>query len=119
MPCNSANSIGNSSRFHSAISAVLLSAIRSAFTCSGDNPRATCTGTSDSPSDFAALSRVCPMMITPASSTTIGCRKPNSRIDFATTSTASSLRRGFLSYGCGRSMGQVSMVMAVAIMACP
>src|ERR1043166_539493 len=37
--------------------------------------------------------------MTPASSTTIGWRKPNCWIDAATASTASSLWRGLFSYG--------------------
>jgi K+-sensing histidine kinase KdpD len=51
------SSIGRSSRFHSAISAVLLSAMRSALTFSGESPRAMWTGTSVRPSFFAALTR--------------------------------------------------------------
>src|SRR5262245_25983877 len=37
--------------------------------------------------------------MTPSSSTTMGWRKPNARIDAATASTAASLRRGLFSYG--------------------
>jgi len=38
-----------------------------------------------------------PTTMTPAASTTIGWRNPNSRMEFTTASTALSLRRGFLS----------------------
>ena len=51
------------------------------------------------PASSAALYRVWPQMMTPSASTTIGWRKPNSRIEAATASTAASLMRGFLSYG--------------------
>jgi hypothetical protein len=76
---------------HDMSSWSLLSAIRSALTWSGDSSRATCTGTSDRPSCSAALSRVCPAMMTPSPSTTIGTRKPNSRMLLATASIAASL----------------------------
>jgi hypothetical protein len=49
------------------------------------------------PSFRAALYLVCPATITPSSSTTMGCRKPNSLIDDATASTAASLSLGFFS----------------------
>ena len=51
---------------------------------------ATCTGTLASSSCCAALYLVCPQMITPSPSTTMGWRKPNSRIEAATASTAAS-----------------------------
>jgi hypothetical protein len=48
----------------------------------------------------AAFQRVCPQTMTPASSTTIGWRKPNRWIDSATASTAASFSRG----GCVRTV---------------
>ena len=57
------------------------------------------------PSFSAAFQRVWPTMITPSSSTTIGWRKPNSRIDAATASTAASLTRGL--FGVGLDVGQL------------
>ena len=47
-----------------------------------------CTGASVSPSCRAASSRVCPARITISSSTTIGCRQPNSFSEAATVATA-------------------------------
>ena len=75
-------------RSHIAISPVLLSARRYARACSSVRSEATITGTLASPSFSAAFSLVCPTMITPDLSTTIGCLKPNSLIEAATASTA-------------------------------
>jgi len=55
------------------------------------------TGTLARPSFFAAFQRVCPTMITPSASITMGWRKPNSFRLAATASTASSLMRGLAS----------------------
>ena len=56
--------------------------------CAGVRPRAMCTGTSVSPSWRAASSRVWPARITISSSTTIGCRQPNSFSEAATVAMA-------------------------------
>jgi hypothetical protein len=99
-PWSSASRSGSSSMSQVASSPVLLSAMRYARACSGVRSMATWTGTLASPSFCAALNRVCPQMMTPASSTTMGWRKPNSaRLDAATASTAWSFWRGFFSYG--------------------
>ena len=54
--------------------------MRYALTCSGVRSVATWTGTFSRPSFCAAFQRVWPTMITPSASTTIGWRKPNSRM---------------------------------------
>ena len=53
-----------------------------------------CTGAVVRPSCRAASSRVCPARITISSSTTIGCRQPNSFSEAATVATALSFFRG-------------------------
>ena len=71
---------------------------RRPLTWAAVRPRATCTGTVSRPSFCAARRRVWPAMMTPASSTTIGCRQPYSPMESATFSTAASLMtRGFAS----------------------
>ena len=91
------SSIASKPWSHCASSCNLLSAMRRARACSGESSLATCTGTFASLSDLAALSRVWPAMITPCASTTMGTRKPNSRMLEATASTAASFWRGFFS----------------------
>ena len=53
-----------------------------------------CTGAVARPSCRAASSRVCPARITISSSTTIGCRQPNSFSEAATVATAAAFFRG-------------------------
>ncbi len=75
---------------------VWLSAMRYALALTGSSS-ATCTGTFLRPRLCAAFQRVCPTMITPSASTTIGWRKPNSWRLRATAATAASLSLGFFS----------------------
>lgn len=90
-----------------ATSPVELSAMRYALTCSSVRLSATTTGTSFSLSCLAALYRVCPTMMVPCLSTTMGCCQPNSFMLFATGLTAAALFRGLLWYGCTSSIFQV------------
>ena len=98
-PASWASSRGSLSSSHCDSVAVWLSAIRYALTWAGLKPTATWTGTSSRPSFNAALYRVWPTMMTPSSSTTIGCRKPNSRMDAATASTAGVVEAGVVLVG--------------------
>lgn len=76
----------------------LLSANLNAFICSSVRSPAIIQGTSLSPNCLAALSRVCPAIISLLVSIMIGTLKPNSLIELATYSTASSLKRGLFLY---------------------
>jgi hypothetical protein len=71
--------------------------MRYALICAAVMSVATWTGAVSIPSFFAAFQRVWPTTMTPSASTTMGCRKPNSRMERATASTAPSLSRGFFS----------------------
>lgn len=82
---------------HSAISATLLSTSLKALTWSSVRSSIRITGTSFRPSCFAASSLVCPAMIVPEASISIGLRKPNSWIERATGSIASSFLLGLFS----------------------
>ncbi len=87
----------NNDKSHSAICAVLLSATRNAFICSGVKSSATIQGTVFIPSFLAAHTRVCPAIITPSESIIIGTLNPNSLMLSATGATALSFLRGFFS----------------------
>ena len=98
------NSISNFAKSQTDNSATLLSAIRNALSCCSVKSSAMMHGTDSRPSFLAARSLVCPAMITFSLSIMIGTLNPNSLIDAATASTASSLILGLFAYGINSSI---------------
>ena len=105
--CSSALS---SSSFHSATSPVLLSAMRSARSCSGVRWSTTMAGIVSAPSSFIALTRVWPLMMTRSLFTMIAPMNPYWRMDATTPATAWSLLRGLRSYGVSESIRRFSIL---------
>lgn len=97
-----------SSGSHSAISAVLLSAMAKPVNLLPTSPGTRMTGTVSNPSCRAAFRRVCPAATRRSPSVTIGLLKPYAWMERVTASTAASFTRGFCSLGTSCSVGTCS-----------